>query len=130
MNKQKIFDTVWNGIVSQGGASIDPVTVTCLYRGPNGRKCAAGWMIPNEKEHLIRENCSIQSAWAEIALDMSPNELEYLAILQRIHDDSATHRPEHGPRYAVSDSEFLVSFMSAMRIHAIENGLTPSIQPA
>lgn len=43
---QEQFDTVLFGIREQGGPSIE--RGDCRYRAASGRKCAAGWLIPDE----------------------------------------------------------------------------------
>lgn len=52
MTKQEIFDTVLNGLRNQKIPSYkrrDTGDVECLYRGPEGRKCAAGMLIPDDQ---------------------------------------------------------------------------------
>ncbi len=46
MTAQEIFDTVVAHLRKQGRKSYDGRI--CLYRGPNGTKCAAGCLIPDE----------------------------------------------------------------------------------
>lgn len=48
MNAQEFFDTTVTVLRAQGGPSINEKGV-CLYRGPNGRKCAAGIHITDEE---------------------------------------------------------------------------------
>ena len=48
-NWQRAFDLACEGLAEQGGPSRDAAG-TCLYRGPNGRKCAIGWLIPDGEE--------------------------------------------------------------------------------
>lgn len=48
MNKQEIFNTVVTHLAKQGwqrSTGEGPFKETCVYRGPNGRKCAAGALI-------------------------------------------------------------------------------------
>jgi len=51
MTPQEIFDTVAKHLFTQGCRSMelneDP-EAACLYRGPEGRMCAAGVLIPDE----------------------------------------------------------------------------------
>ncbi len=46
MSEQEIFDTVLQKIREQGKPSI--YCGGCAYRGPDGLKCAAGHLIPDE----------------------------------------------------------------------------------
>ena len=47
MTPQEMFDTALNGVLRQGGPSVDKKG-NCLYRRANGRRCAAGWILPDE----------------------------------------------------------------------------------
>lgn len=46
MSNQEIFDRVATHLFTQGMQSIE--TRGCLYRGPNGTKCAVGCLIADE----------------------------------------------------------------------------------
>lgn len=46
MDKQQIFNTVAQNLLIQNECSWNGEI--CLYRGPNGLKCAAGVLIPDE----------------------------------------------------------------------------------
>lgn len=48
---QEVFDISVGGVISQGCASVSLESGTggCRYRGPNGTKCAAGFLIPDDK---------------------------------------------------------------------------------
>ena len=56
MTAQEIFDTVVAHLRKQGCRSAE--NGTCLYRGPDGTKCAAGCLIPVE---MYTPN--IEGAW-------------------------------------------------------------------
>ncbi len=47
MTEQEIFDTVAIHLIKQGKQSADAFG-NCLYRGPEGLKCAVGCLIPDE----------------------------------------------------------------------------------
>lgn len=49
MNKQEMFTKVWRGLEAQKWEKSRADKIGCLYRGPNGMKCAAGHLIPDEK---------------------------------------------------------------------------------
>jgi hypothetical protein len=62
MNQQEIFDKVWAGLKSQGFVrSMDGTG--CAYRGNNGMKCAAGWLITDDNLAAEWEGSSIQPEW-------------------------------------------------------------------
>lgn len=47
MTKQETFDTVAAHLLKQGKRSMSGPR-TCLYRGPDGMKCAVGCLIPDD----------------------------------------------------------------------------------
>lgn len=49
MNKQEIFDTVVNHLRQQGKRAYNDSEQMCMYRGPDGTKCAAGVFITDEE---------------------------------------------------------------------------------
>lgn len=48
MTPQEIFDTVAVHLMTQVHRSEDKAHEECLYRGPDGLKCAAGALIPDD----------------------------------------------------------------------------------
>jgi hypothetical protein len=46
MTRQEAFDQAFYGITAQKGPSMSPKGF-CLYRDPNGNKCAIGHLIPD-----------------------------------------------------------------------------------
>ena len=67
---QQMFDTVLTNLTTQGVASMGRTNpdsaISCQYRGEEGRKCAAGWLIADE--HYTRE------LEGKIAAGRSPSE--------------------------------------------------------
>lgn len=47
MTDVELVNFVFDKLIAQGGCSSNSLT-GCLYRGPDGRKCAAGHLIPDE----------------------------------------------------------------------------------
>ena len=47
MQQQEIFDTVVRHLAKQGKPAMNAVG-KCLYRGPDGTKCAVGFLIPDD----------------------------------------------------------------------------------
>lgn len=62
----------------------------CLYRGPNGTKCAIGLFIPDKLYNSAMENTSINKLYAnnEGIKSFMPLEKEAMSLLQTIHDDA------------------------------------------
>jgi hypothetical protein len=95
---QYLFDRVVRQMIAQGGPSVSE-SGFCCYRGPGGRKCAVGAVLPDEAyfsdmedtrvDHLADMEPPIEKAaafnvWVEETL--RPN-LDLLASLQDAHDN-------------------------------------------
>ena len=125
---QETFDLVLNGMRAQGGPSavVDSSGhgVQCLYRGPNGRKCAVGLIIP-DKDY----NPSIEGTTASKALGMSLVEGTILDGLQRVHDRCAYKRNASDLYDPVTDEEFFAKWEPAMKSFAEKHNLhyTPPV---
>lgn len=94
IDRQQIFNTAYRGLASQGFIqSAAPKTGTCLYRGPEGRRCALGWCIPDENYRQELEGLTIDDypSILEDALgfpDLPENDIQFLVDLQTYHDQS------------------------------------------
>jgi len=88
MTAQEVFDTAVLGVLSQGKPSINH-TGDCMYRGPNGLKCAAGHVLKDQdyKRHFDINNLSIYSLSDRIETPyyVKDNKI-LLSRLQRVHD--------------------------------------------
>lgn len=96
MNKQEVFDRVWNHFVVEG----NPLSISrdiegsCLYRGPDGTKCAVGLLIPDELYSPDMEGNSVCGLIDDFAnkslakvLDVeNKDDISFLARLQSAHD--------------------------------------------
>lgn len=90
---QEVFDTVIRHLVNQRKASVNGYNGECVYRGPDGTKCAVGCLIPDEVYNVGMEGKNVYdllhyAACNEINL---PEEItEHRALLknlQDLHDD-------------------------------------------
>ena len=81
---QHTFDTIVEHLRKQGCKSADAIGV-CLYRGPNGLKCAAGILIPDDKYHLDMENkpCDLDIVCKAIP---EQYDIHIASRMQNIHD--------------------------------------------
>lgn len=89
MNFQEMFDTAFAGLESQGfKKSQDLNKGGCCYRGDGDMKCAAGWLLPDDKHTVEHNQFFIWShPWF---MDTFDNEqLKFIEALQRAHDQSA-----------------------------------------
>jgi hypothetical protein len=92
--REKIFDRVARHLLTQCERATD--NYGCVYKGPNGLRCAVGCLIPDDKYVITMENKPFNS---EEMLAVLPEELHVdrgqllhgplfnlLVKLQRIHD--------------------------------------------
>lgn len=96
MNNQEAFDKVVAHLKTQKKRSTESLSLKagdkCLYRGPNGLKCAIGCLIPDELYDNNMDyggNSSIQHALEKnpaLAKYFSGIPLLLLSDLQRAHD--------------------------------------------
>ena len=75
-SKQHIFDRVWNGLKEQGFvqsmSEVKDFGPRCAYRGDEGRKCAAGHLIPDEDYNPAYEGMGIIALAQTIRCDYGP----------------------------------------------------------
>lgn len=86
-NLQEIFDVVSNHLLTQMKRSDKPGptnTNNCMYLGPNGLKCAAGILIPEDQYNPEFEGKS----WEDLTLNghVQKNHVIPISELQNIHD--------------------------------------------
>ena len=86
---QELFDYITRGLLKQGRPSAigKEGSFACLYRGPNGLKCAAGLVLPDEFYRPDMEGAGISSIRYFENLTMEKHDL--LQDLQGAHDNTA-----------------------------------------
>lgn len=79
---QAVFDFIYNHLKTQCAVSEDK-SGSCVYRGPNGLKCAAGCLIADDE---YTRNIEHQS-WSDVADYYKIRNHEYMiSKFQGIHD--------------------------------------------
>lgn len=131
-DKQLIFNLVASAIIEQGGASALVTTdgVVCQYRGPNGRKCAAGHLLPDADYKPEFEGKSVMADKLDELFNkednwplITPNSGRgFLHELQQAHDRAAEKAMVHGE---VSDELFMGTWRRRMESIAISHKLDP-----
>ena len=100
MTKQEIFDTVVTHLRAQGIRSMRGCT--CVYRGPEGRKCAIGALIPDEDFKPEWEGYIVGSRSEEpgnqelqdyFVFKFGLHNIGFLIDLQRLHDRDDLYTP-------------------------------------
>jgi len=93
---QEAFERIVRGLASQGWKPSlkprgkDSFVNACAYRGEDGRKCAVGWLIPDDvaSEWDSKPKPALRSRIE--AGDVEPADdrlIEFLLTAQRAHDD-------------------------------------------
>jgi hypothetical protein len=98
MTNQEAFDRVWHWFVVEGHAqSKAPGSMACLYRGPDGLKCAVGVLIPDEEYQPSLEG----KVTAQIIHDVPALKdltCTCLGDMQRVHDEYG-FKADKGPSF-------------------------------
>jgi hypothetical protein len=128
VNNQEVYNQVVSNIINQGGPSIDDKEDSCVYRNKNGRMCAAGPFIPNDK--YVPEMEEEPIFWkfnkdGDIYYELNKRfenvfndiDIVFLSKLQWIHD-TANHS---------SDYTFFMEWIPTMISFGKKNGLNLSI---
>lgn len=96
MTPQEIFDTVAKHLFKQGCRSVEDESLddpACLYRGPEGRMCAVGVLIPDE---LYNTDLEYQNAAYLVEKVGSPFPEWMKANVNLLHSLQISHdRPHH-----------------------------------
>jgi hypothetical protein len=85
--QQEIFDKVVEHLFAQGCKSSEygvNVGETCLYRGPNGTKCAIGCLIPDNRYTVMYEGGNVARLLTDKQYALYGS---FLDTLQHVHDD-------------------------------------------
>ena len=91
---QTAFDTVVAHLRLQKKRSAKPGTNVCMYRGPDGTKCAVGVLIPDDQFDPTKEIQHISYLHSTIPA-LQGIDLDFLCEVQRVHD-SAVNWDESG----------------------------------
>lgn len=96
LTPQEVFDISASHLLKQGKRSVKPGTNQCMYRGPDGMKCAAGvFLTDNFAINGHAEGCS----WHALTISANgvPKTNEGLITqLQLVHDGAAEWIGETG----------------------------------
>lgn len=104
MTPQEIFDAAAIGVIKQGRASVSGPGGKCLYRGPDGTKCAAGHLIPDEVYDCRMDDG--ETSFTDVSMkfkNVLPSYMstehgrELILSLQCAHDDASALR--YGPAF-------------------------------
>lgn len=86
---QQVFDQIVNHLRKQGKPSMDKRGNECLYRGPNGLKCAAGCLIADDEYIPEMDNNPASDTTWQYLVDtgvVPPHFSELIIHMQHLHD--------------------------------------------
>lgn len=92
---QEVLDFTTQKLREQGGPSFDPVDGMCLYRGPDGTKCAIGHLIPDANYRKEFEQKGIAALLGDPSFNFVAHRdeidemVKLLEDLQMAHDQPA-----------------------------------------
>lgn len=112
MTAQEVFDTAVRGVIEQGVPSYDGVR--CLYRGPNGTKCAAGHLIPDDLYTNYMDTGPLEPVVRAIGLS---EHIKLIDALQIAHDSN----------FLFDTDQFVPEFRREAILVAERYGLDPSV---
>lgn len=96
MEAQEIFDTVATHLFNQGQrcaikSKTSPGTMSCVYRGPNGTKCAVGALLSDEDYRAKMDDDGMTAEMLIHSFKHLPTwfirQNGLLTSLQRVHDN-------------------------------------------
>lgn len=93
ITNQQIFDTVVANLRKQGAPSVNGSW--CRYRDSKGRKCAAGWLIPDTHYQECFEKNSINTIVENYGeKNIFGDEVESLRLIERLQEIHDDYEPE------------------------------------
>lgn len=84
MRRQEIFDAAYKGLASQGFVR-SLADVGCAYRGAEGRRCAIGFLITDEKYSPGLEGLTPSDVAVRRAANINDDDCEFAEELQEAH---------------------------------------------
>jgi hypothetical protein len=92
MTAQEIFDRVWTHFVVEGNPRSIDEDRDCVYRGPEGQKCAVGIFIPDAEYRDSLEGSDVRTMLrgdrCPPSLAAMREHMDLLYCLQSAHDDA------------------------------------------
>jgi len=95
LSNQEIFDKVVLAVLEQGSRAYgnrpgDLSQMGCMYRTPDGRKCAVGQLLSDEEQDLIAEkrlhSLGVRDLTEFLGAELDESKITLLQHLQNVHD--------------------------------------------
>lgn len=86
--RQELFNLAYLGLAAQGWKRSYTEEDGCVYRGPDGAKCAIGHCIPDYKYRKYFESNTVNDERVLLAARIAPEDEIFAGNLQAAHDKS------------------------------------------
>ena len=101
---QEVYDSIVYPLLAQNARATGEDGVRCLYRAPDGRRCAIGWIMPDSVYHKTLEFMGVQDIapqlvntnYADAFGRFLYRHMDMLRDFQEMHDARA---PQEWPHY-------------------------------
>lgn len=111
MTDQELYSRVRAHLLTQRARSMNGRQ--CAYRGEDGRKCAIGCLIPDERYSLDLESWSSYETAVRAAAGITYAQLDLASALQELHDDERRPIDEWEPALNNIAARFGLSILAA-----------------
>lgn len=106
MSKQKIFEKIIKHLIKQKVRSYDYCDIGCVYRGPNGTKCAVGCLLTDKIYRSDMEGNNIRGVISiykyYLPKYIIDNE-DFLSDIQFLHDEKINWNKNGLKRLVIKD---------------------------
>ena len=102
MDRQAIYNRVKDHLIKQVVCSVSSAG-HCLYRGPEGSKCAIGALIDDSHYNDDLEGLEassyqvVRAVSASLGFEISESDAYFLRCLQSVHDQHDSTEPDKWP---------------------------------
>lgn len=133
--QQETFDRSVVPVIKQGRPSKNSESCSCAYRGVDGTRCAAGWLLADEKYLVSMEGYTVRSdTGVGQVLAAEGHDLVLVSRLQNCHDNAEfdVELAKEGEECSldsasgerVTSDEWVAAFVKGARLVASDFGLS------
>lgn len=103
MTRQEMFDRAFRGLASQGWRRAVNEHGACQYLTEDGRRCAWGWVDPDDTTNATGTVLTLRAAGCGLAAHLLPDDLRFARALQIAHDQAPDDELEASMRKFAED---------------------------
>ena len=117
---QDVFDTAALGMLTQGAKSIATDGYQCVYRGENGRKCGAGFVLTDEEAAKADAN-EVDAGIHAVCPPRLKKHVDLLSDIQSCHDGYGVREWPRRLRVIASKYQLSQSVVESWEIEKCES---------